>query len=530
MIITLMSEIMIPTMKKPTIPGGYTREKIPMSEANALDKITAYMAENRINVTLEAGLYNKMALEAINVEKDESNQNMVLRPQGSKLLTSERPSMKEEGIPTSQRLDCIYDDEPLGFERDPNISTKRLQAQDPLEEVDLGDGEIKRPTYISAKIDPDLKNEMVCLLKEFKDCFAWDYNEIPGLSRDLVEHKLPIRQDKRPIKQSPRRFAPEVVLKVKEEIERLLRSKFIRTARYVDWLANVVPVIKKNGTLRVCIDFRDLNAATPKDEYPMPVADMLVDSAAGHEYLSLLDGYSGYNQIFIAEEDVPKTAFFCPGALGTYEWVVMPFGLKNAGATYQRVMIIIFHDFIETFMQVYIDDVVIKSASKNGHLDHLRQAFERMRKHGLKMNSLKCAFGVVADDFLGFVVHKKGIEINQNKTKAISNTSPPSNKKKMQSLLGKINFLRRFISNLSGRTKIFSPLVKLKKEEKFKWEVEHQKAFEEIKTYLMNPPVLLPPTRNRPMKLYIVASDITIGSMLAQEDDNGVERAIYYLS
>src|ERR1044072_1611605 len=207
----------------------------------------------------------------------------------------------------------------------------------------------------------------------------------------------------------------------------------------------------------------------------------------------------------------------------------MPFGLMNAGATYQRVMNTIFHDFIETFMQVYIDDVVVKYASKNGHFDHLRYAFERMRKHGLKMNPLKCAFGVVVGDFLGFVVHKKGIEINQNKTKAIFNTSPPSNKKQLQYLLGKINFLRRFISNLSGRTKIFSPLVKLKKEEKFKWEEEHQNAFEDIKTYLMNPPVLLPLIRNRSTNLYIYASDLTIG-MLAQEDENGVERAIYYLS
>src|ERR1044072_7918636 len=288
MIITVMSEIRIPTMKKPMISGGDTREETPMSEADALDKITAYMAENRINAALEAGLYHKMALEAIHVEKDESNRNIVLRPKDLNLLTDEHPSMKEEGIPTNQRLDCIYDYEPLGFERDPSISTKRLQAQDPLEEVDLGDGEIKRPTYISAKIDPGLKNEMVCLLKELKDCFAWDYNEMPGLSRDLVEHRLPIRHDKRPVKQAPRRFAPEVVLKIKEEIERLLRSKFIRTARYVDWLANVVPVIKKNGTLRVCIDFRDLNAATPKDEYPVPMADMLVDSAESHEYLSLL--------------------------------------------------------------------------------------------------------------------------------------------------------------------------------------------------------------------------------------------------
>jgi len=126
----------------------------------------------------------------------------------------------------------------------------------------------------------------------------------------------------------------------------LLKCGFIRTARYVDWLANIVPVVKKNGTLRVCIDFRDLKLATPKDEYPMPVAEMLVDSAACYEYLSLLDDYSGYNQIYIVEEDVSKTAFRCPGDLDCYEWIVMPFGLKNVGACYQRAMYSMFHDFI----------------------------------------------------------------------------------------------------------------------------------------------------------------------------------------
>jgi hypothetical protein len=239
-----------------------------------------------------------------------------------------------------------------------------------------------------------LKVRVIELLRENKDCFAWDYDEMPGLKRDLVELKLPIKDGKKPIKQTPRRFAPEILSKIKKEVERLLRCNFIRTTRYVEWIANIVPVIKKNGSLRVCIDFRDLNAATPKDEYPMPVAEMLVESAAGYEYLSMLDGYSGYNQIFIAEEDVSKTAFRCPGAIGTYEWIVMPFGLKNVGATYQRAMNSIFHDYIETFMQVYIDDIVIKSISYKNHLTHISQSFERMRKYGLKMNPLKCAFFV----------------------------------------------------------------------------------------------------------------------------------------
>jgi len=331
------------------------------------------------------------------------------------------------------------------------------------------------------------------------------------------------------VKQFPRRFAPQIQSKIKEELKRLLKCCFIKTARYVDWLANIVPVVKKNGTLRVCIDFRDLNLATPKDEYHMLMAEMLVNSVAGHEYLSFLDGYSGYNHIYIAEEDISKTAFRCPRALGCYEWIVMPFGLKNVGACYHRAINSMFHDFIGNFMQVYIDDIVVKSSTEKDHLDHLQRSFERMRKYGLKMNPLKCAFGVRAGDFLGFFLHKKGIEINQNKTKAILETIPPSTKKELQSMLGKINFLRRFISNLSGGTELFSPLLRLKKEDVFKWEPEHHKAFDDIKAYLMNPPILLPPLRDKVMKLFIAASDNTIGSMLAQEYENGIERAIYYL-
>lgn len=170
----------------------------------------------------------------------------------------------------------------------------------------------------------------------------------------------------------------------------------------------------------------------------MPVAEMLVDSFADYEYLSILNEYSKYNEIFIAKEDVPKTEFRCPGAIDTYKWVVMPFGLKNVGATYQRVMNSIFHNFIETFMQIYINDIVVKSVSGKSHMDHLRQSFKRMRKHGLNMNPLKCAFSMQDGDFLGFVVHKKEIKINQNNTKAIMEAKVPSIKKELQSLLGKI--------------------------------------------------------------------------------------------
>jgi len=311
-------------------------------------------------------------------------------------------------------LDCIYDEGPLGFEK-PKGSNQSMESEDPLDEVNLGDEQNKRITYISKFLVEPFKSDLVLLLEEFKDCFAWEYEEMPGLSRDVVEHRLPLLPGAKIVKQAPIRFSPNIILIIKEEVERLLKAKFIRTARYVQWLSNVVPVMKKNGKLRICIDFRDLNNATPKDEYPMPIADMMVDSAAGNKVLSFMDGYSGYNQIFIDQDDVPKTAFRCPGAIGTYEWVMMPFGLKNAGATYQRAMNFIFHDLIGKSMQVYIDDVVVKSPSHDQHLLDLRDAFLKMRKFGLKMNPLKCGFGVSAGKFLGFLVKKTGIEVDKNK-------------------------------------------------------------------------------------------------------------------
>jgi hypothetical protein len=231
----------------------------------------------------------------------------------------------------------------------------------------------------------------------------------------------------------------------------------------------VVPIYKKNGKLRVCIDFRDLNKATPMDGYSMPVADMLVDATARHKVISFMDGNAGYNQIFMAEEDISKTTFRCPGFIGLFEWIVMTFGLKNAGATYQRAMNFIFYKLIGKIIEIYIDDVVVKSKGYQEHLANLRETLECTRKHGLKMNIYKCAFGVFAGQFLGFMVHERGIKVGKKSMTAIDEAVPPTSKVELQSLLGKINFIKRFISNLSNKVLPFSPLLKLKNDEEFKW-------------------------------------------------------------
>ena len=418
--------------------------------------------------------------------------------------------------------------QPIGEREDGKLGHGFVSA-DELEEIDIGDGDRPRPTFVSKKISVEFRSKLIELLRKYKDCFAWDYSEMPGLSRSVVEHRLPIKPGYKPFKQPNRRIDPKIYDAVKEEVTKLYEAKFIRPCRYAEWVSNIVPVIKKNGKMRVCIDFRDLNKATPKDEYPMPIADLLIDAAAGHQVLSFMDGNAGYNQIFMAEEDIAKTAFRCPGALGLFEWVVMTFGLKNAGATYQRAMNFIYHDLIGRLVEIYIDDVMIKSKFVDEHVADLQEVFERTRKYGLKMNPHKCAFGVSAGQFLGFIVHERGIEIGPKSIESIKKIEPPTNKKELQSLIGKINFIRRFISNLSGRINAFTPLLKLKADQEFRWGDQHQKALDDIKQYLISPPVMVPPKAGIPFRLYLSADDKSIGSALTQIQD-GKERIIFYLS
>jgi hypothetical protein len=333
---------------------------------------------------------------------------------------------------------------------------------DPLEEIDIGDGKTPRPTFVNKTLETDPRDEMIGLLKEYSDCFAWNYTEMPGLSREIVEHRLPIKSGFRPFKQRARTFRLDLLPRIKDEIHRLLEADFIRPCRYAEWVSNIVPVEKESDKLRVCIDFRNLNRATPKDQYPMPIADTLINNASRNRIISFLDGNARYNQIFMAEEDASKTTFICSGFIGLFEWVVMTFGLKNAGATYRRAMNLIFHELLGNTVEVYIDDIVVKSANFSSHIADLRKAFDKIRRYGLKMNPRKCAFGVSAGKFIGFVIHEHGIEIDPDRIKSIRNVGPPTCKVEVQKFLGKVNYLRRFISNLARKIDAFTPIFGLR--------------------------------------------------------------------
>jgi hypothetical protein len=189
---------------------------------------------------------------------------------------------------------------------------------------------------------------------------------MPGLDRSIIEHRLPLKTGFWSFQQRAHQMRTEVLLEVKKEIEKMLEAGFIRLCRYAEWISSIVPVQKKDGRWRVCVDFRDLNRATPKDEYPMPIAETLINAAAGNKILTFMGGNASYNQIFMALKDIHKTAFRVPDVVGLFEYVVMTFGLKNSGATYQRVMNYIYHDLIGKLVEIYIDDVVVKSTSTGG--------------------------------------------------------------------------------------------------------------------------------------------------------------------
>ncbi|RVW82849.1 Retrovirus-related Pol polyprotein from transposon 17.6 [Vitis vinifera] len=421
----------------------------------------------------------------------------------------------------------IFDSDRDSFDHDSGPIDERVSpAAGDVETVDFGTEDQPRELKIGSPLSTDERDRLIHLLRSYLDVFAWSYEDMPGLDPSIVQHHLPTLPHARPVKQKLRRLHPRWSLQVKEEIQKQLSVGFISVVEYPEWLANVVPVPKKDGKVRVCVDFRDLNKASPKDDFPLPHIDLLVDGTAGHSMLSFMDGFSGYNQILMAPEDMEKTAFITEW--GTYCYRVMPFGLKNAGATYQRAATTLFHDMMHRDVEVYVDDMIVKSRGRADHLDALERFFERIRKFRLRLNPKKCTFGVTSGKLLGHIVSERGIEVDPDKIKAILDMPAPKTEKEIRGFLGRLQYISRFIARL---TDICEPIFRLlRKNQPTVWNDDCQFAFEKIKEYLLSPPVLVPPTPGRPLLLYLSVSDMALGCMLAQIDDLGKERAIYYLS
>ena len=355
--------------------------------------------------------------------------------------------------------------------------------------------------------------------------FAWTHDDILGIDPMVIVHRLSTNPKMKPVRQKRRSLNAERSLAVKEEVDKLLKAGFVKEARYPDWLANVVMVKKANGKWRMCVDFTDLNKVCPKDSFPLPRIDQLVDATAGHGLLSFMDAYSGYNQIRMHEPDQEKTAFITDRGLYCYK--VMPFGLKNAGATYQRLVNSMFVQQIGHTMEVYVDDMITKSLNPEDHIKDLREIFDILRKYKMRLNPAKCAFGVSSGKFLGFMVNQRGTKINPEKIQALVNMKSPKNVKEIQRLTGQVAALNRFVSRATDKCLPF--FKALRKGKEMKWTEECEEAFQKLKEYLGSPHLLVKPIQGEPLFLYLAVSEHATSSILVREDD-GVQRPIYYTS
>nr|CAD39795.2 OSJNBa0071G03.8 [Oryza sativa Japonica Group] len=312
---------------------------------------------------------------------------------------------------------------------------------------------------------------------------------MPSIPREVIEHSLHVKEDAKPIKQRLRRFAQDRKDAIKEELTKLLAAGFIKEVLHPDWLANPVLVRKKTGQWRMCVDYTDLNKSCPKDPFGLPRIDQVVDSTADCELLSFLDCYSGYHQIRLKESDCLKTSFITP--FGAYCYITMPFGLKNAGATYQCMIQRCFSTQMSRNVEAYVDDVVVKTKQKDDLITYLEETFASIRAFRMKLNPEKCIFRVPSRKLLGFMVSHRGIQANPGKINAILNMKPPSSQKDVQKLTGCMAALNWFVSRLGERGMPFFKL--LKKTDNFQWGPEAQKAFEDFKQLLTTPPVLASP-------------------------------------
>nr|AAX96316.1 retrotransposon protein, putative, Ty3-gypsy sub-class [Oryza sativa Japonica Group]ABA91738.1 retrotransposon protein, putative, Ty3-gypsy subclass [Oryza sativa Japonica Group] len=317
---------------------------------------------------------------------------------------------------------------------------------------------------------------LITFLQNNKDIFAWKPSDMPGIPREVIEHSLHVKEDAKPIKQRLRHFAQDRKDAIKEELTKLLAAGFIKEVLHPDWLAN--PVL-----------------------------------------------------IRLKESDCLKSSFITP--FGAYCYITMPFGLKNAGATYQRMIQRYFSTQIGRNVEAYVDDVVVKTKQKDDLITDLEETFTSIHAFRMKLNPEKCIFRVPSGKLLEFMISQRGIQANPEKINAILNMKPPSSQKDVQKLTGCMAALSRFVSRLGERGMPFFKL--LKKTDNFQWGPEAQKAFKDFKRLLTTPPVLASPHPQEPLLLYVLATSQVVSTILVVEhEEEGhiqkVQRPIYFVS
>ncbi len=359
-----------------------------------------------------------------------------------------------------------------------------------------------------------VSNQVIeALLAEYADVMP---SELPGMPIDRgIGHAIPLipgvhKPPSRPLY----RLSPLELAEVKKQVTDLLLKGLIEPSSS-PYGAPILFVQKKDGSLRMCIDYRALNKITVRNQYPLPRIDDLLDQLQGAKVFTSLDLQSGYHQIRITEEDQPKTAFKTP--MGLYQFKVLSFGLCNAPSTFQAVMNSIFGDLIGRSVLVYLDDILVFSRSPDEHVVHLRQVLDRLRQHKLYVKRSKCEFNRAELPFLGHIVGVDGVRVDPRKAAAVREYPKPQTVTQLRSFMGMASYFRKFLQGLAHSAAPLTKLMSGSKGARVVWTPERDAAFNAIRDALASPPTLAMADPSKPYVVTTDASDVGIGAVLEQE-------------
>lgn len=378
------------------------------------------------------------------------------------------------------------------------------------------------PGEETAYITEKQQQQLEYVLWYNKDRFSEGYNDLGRTN--LICHNIDTGNAE-PVFKRPYQVVRKHESFLKKEIHLLLEAGIIRPSKS-PWAAPIVIVDKKNGKFRMCVDYRNLNKVTKRDTYPLPRIKAMLELFGGAKYFSTIDLASGYWQVPMKEEDCEKTAFV--SKYGLYEYTVMPFGLKNAPATFQRMMDQVLQEVNEKFAVVYMDDILVFSRTFKDHLEHLQKVFDLLEEAGLRMGKDKCKFCRQQIPFLGHIITPDGIKPNEPLIEKVLRFPEPTKPKEVREFLGLSGYYRQFIKGYADKA---APLTQLtRKNVEFQWTPKCQEAFDFLKRKLTTAPILQYPDFSQQFILHTDASDIGLGAVLAQKNQKGHETVVGYAS
>ena len=424
------------------------------------------------------------------------------------------PAMKQLGLKLDKSLSLVSEE---GWKL--NLSQKYHRPSDTAEVFAI--------CVQFANLEPqNISDETKAIISEYNDVFTFK-GKSSGLASKLGKngiHKIVLNDpNQSPIKQHPYRMSPYELDELKRQIDDMMSKGWICPSDS-PWSSPVLFTKKKNGKLRLCVDYRQLNTVTKSDHYPIPRIDDNLDRLANCSYFSILDLASGFHQMPLDVDSEELTSFNT--RYGQFKYRVMPFGLKNAPSSFQRMMNIVLHDLVDRICVVYIDDILIYSKSKEEHIKHIKLILDRLREYNLVACLDKCRFCVDKVEYLGFTVSKDKVEPQVEKVKCIVEWPVPQTQSEIRSFLGLCNYYRRFVKNY---TEVADPLICLMNSKLFEWQDIHQKSFNDLKQNLSTQPVLTMPDFSKDFHVWPDASKIAVGGILTQMK-NGQHKPIYFIS